>query len=35
VEIETARDRKRDSDPKIVAKRQTSIGNFTNTVISL
>lgn len=35
VEIETPRDRQGDFDPKIVAKRQTSIGNFTDTVISL
>jgi transposase-like protein len=35
VEIETPRDRKGEFDPKIVAKRQTSIGNFTETVISL
>jgi len=35
VEIETPRDRKGDFDPKIVAKRQTSVGNFTEMVISL
>jgi len=35
VEIETPRDRNGDFDPKIVAKRQTSVGNFTDTVISL
>jgi putative transposase len=35
VEIETPRDRNGDFDPKIVAKRQTSVGNFTETVISL
>lgn len=35
VEIETPRDRNGDFDPKIVAKRQTSVGNFTETVTSL
>ena len=35
VEIETPRDRNATFDPKIVAKRQTSVGNFTETVISL
>lgn len=35
IEIETPRDRNSEFDPKIVAKRQTSIGNFTETVISL
>jgi putative transposase len=35
IEIETPRDRNGEFDPKIVAKRQTSIGNFTETVISL
>jgi len=35
VEIETPRDRNGDFDPRIVSKRQTSIGNFTDTVISL
>jgi len=35
IEIDTPRDRNGDFDPKIVAKRQTSIGNFTETVISL
>lgn len=35
VEIETPRDRNGEFEPKIVAKRQTSIGNFTDTVISL
>jgi transposase-like protein len=35
VDIETPRDRNGDFDPQIVAKRQTSIGNFTETVISL
>jgi transposase-like protein len=35
VDIETPRDRNGDFDPKIVAKRQTSVGNFTETVISL
>jgi hypothetical protein len=33
--IDTPRDRNSSFDPKIVAKRQTSIGNFTETVISL
>ena len=35
VEIETPRDRNGAFDPKIVAKRQTSVGNFTETVVSL
>ena len=35
VEIETPRDRTGEFDPKIVAKRQTSIGNFTEAIISL
>jgi putative transposase len=35
VEIDTPRDRNSEFDPKIVAKRQTSIGNFTDTIISL
>ncbi len=35
VEIETPRDRNGNFDPQIVAKRQTSVGNFTETVISL
>jgi transposase-like protein len=35
VELETPRDRNGEFDPKIVPKRQTSIGNFTQTVISL
>jgi transposase-like protein len=35
VEIETPRDRTGEFDPKVVAKRQTSIGNFTDTIISL
>ena len=35
VEIETPRDRNGDFDPKIVGKRQTSVGNFTEVVISL
>ena len=35
VEIETPRDRNGEFDPRIVAKRQTSVGNFTETVISL
>lgn len=35
VEIETPRDRNGEFDPKIVAKRQTSVGNFSEAVISL
>jgi transposase-like protein len=35
VEIETPRDRNGSFEPKVVGKRQTSIGNFTETVISL
>ncbi len=35
VEIETPRDRNGEFDPKIVGKRQTSVGNFTEVVISL
>jgi putative transposase len=35
VEIETPRDRNGDFEPKLVGKRQTSIGNFTDTLISL
>jgi transposase-like protein len=35
IEIETPRDRKGEFDPKVVGKRQTSIGNFTETIISL
>jgi len=35
VEIETPRDRNGEFDPKIVGKRQTSVGNFTEIVISL
>jgi putative transposase len=35
VEIETPRDRTGDFEPKLVAKRQTSLGNFTETIISL
>ena len=35
VEIETPRDRNGDFDPKVVAKRQTSVGNFTETITSL
>ncbi|HEY8669406.1 MAG TPA: IS256 family transposase [Terriglobales bacterium] len=35
VEIETPRDRNSSFDPKIVAKRQTSVGNFSEAVISL
>ena len=35
VEIETPRDRNSSFEPKIVAKRQTSVGNFKEAVISL
>jgi transposase-like protein len=35
VEIETPRDRNSSFEPKIVAKRQTSVGNFSEAVISL
>lgn len=35
VEIETPRDRNSSFDPKVVAKRQTNIGNFSDVVISL
>ena len=35
IEIETPRDRNGDFDPKIVGKRQTSVGNFSETIISL
>lgn len=35
VEIETPRDRNATFEPKIVAKRQTSIGNFTDVIVSL
>jgi transposase-like protein len=35
VAIETPRDRNGEFDPKIVAKRQTSVGNFSEAVISL
>jgi transposase-like protein len=35
LEIETPRDRNGDFEPKLVAKRQTSMGNFTETVVSL
>lgn len=35
VEIETPRDRKGEFEPKIVGKRQTSVGNFNEIVISL
>ena len=35
LEIETPRDRKGDFEPKLVAKRQTSLGNFSETVVSL
>lgn len=35
MEIETPRDRNREFEPKIVGKRQTSVGKFTEIVISL
>jgi putative transposase len=35
VEIESPRDRNSSFEPKIVAKRQTSVGNFSEAVISL
>jgi putative transposase len=35
LEIETPRDRNGEFEPKVVAKRQTSLGNFTETVVSL
>lgn len=35
IEIETPRDRNSSFEPKIVAKRQTSVGNFSEAVISL
>jgi putative transposase len=35
VEIDTPRDRNGEFDPKVVAKRQTSVGNFSEAVISL
>ena len=35
VRIDTPRDRSGTFDPKIVAKRQTSVGNFTDLIISL
>jgi putative transposase len=35
LEIETPPDRNGDFEPKLVAKRQTSLGNFTETVVSL
>ena len=35
IRIDTPRDRNGSFDPKIVAKRQTSVGNFTDQVISL
>jgi putative transposase len=35
VEIETPRDRNSSFEPKIVAKRQTSVGNFSEVVVSL
>jgi putative transposase len=35
VEIETPRDRNSSFEPKLVAKRQTSVGNFSEAVISL
>lgn len=35
IDLDTPRDRNGEFDPKIVAKRQTSVGNFTDTVVSL
>ncbi len=35
IELETPRDRKGEFEPKVVAKRQTSVGNFTDMIISL
>jgi putative transposase len=35
VGIETPRDRNGEFEPKIVAKRQTSVGNFTEIIVSL
>src|SRR5919109_1411947 len=35
IEIQTPRDRNGQFEPKIVAKRQSSIGNFTDMVVSL
>ena len=35
VEIETPRDRNGSFDPKIVAQRQTSVGNFSEAIVSL
>jgi putative transposase len=35
IQLETPRDRNGEFEPKIVAKRQTSVGNFTDMVISL
>jgi putative transposase len=35
VAIETPRDRNGEFEPKIVAKRQTSVGNFTEIIVSL
>ena len=35
VEIETPRDRNGGFDPKVVGKRQTTVGNFTDTIVSL
>lgn len=35
IELETPRDRNGEFEPKVVAKRQTSLGNFTEMVISL
>ena len=35
IQLETPRDRKGEFEPKIVAKRQTSVGNFTDMVVSL
>ncbi len=35
IELETPRDRNGEFEPKVVAKRQTSLGNFTEMIISL
>lgn len=35
IQLETPRDRNGEFEPKIVAKRQTSVGNFTDMVVSL
>jgi putative transposase len=35
IDIETPRDRNSSFEPKVVAKRQTSVGNFSEAVVSL